>query len=263
MSTEDDNDKVTGGGKPENPWGYYYLRYFVGAVVGSGLLVLVLRAAEQSGALPFDVFKYAPDRLPKDAEEYFAYAALVTALGAAGLAFCYIASAPILVLHAFRGRLSDGDKAWWAVGVFAGVVTLVLVLLVTFLGEVSPSCLRTGGYVPFSLVLLIEILAICWPELVKVRKSYVDLVVKRARRKEESAVKEYVESYQHLREHGNAFLILLLEVILAAALYAANTPTRFFGLLVIWIIPAGYVWYLGTWLEAGIDQVPRPDEESR
>ena len=39
-------------------------------------------------------------------------------------------------------------------------------------------------------------------------------------------------AYRHLREHGNALLIILMEVILAAALYAADTLIRFFTLAV-------------------------------
>jgi hypothetical protein len=89
-----------------------------------------------------------------------------------------------------------------------------------------------------------------------IRTFYLNLTEARAGRDNRAEVREYVESYQHLREHGNAFSILLLEVILAAALYAADSVIRLFGLVVIWIVPATFTWFLGTWLERGFPQRP-------
>jgi hypothetical protein len=85
-----------------------------------------------------------------------------------------------------------------------------------------------------------------------VREFYRRLSRRRAWSEGQQEVAEYIESYRHLREHGNAFLIILMEVILAAALYAANTTVRFFLLVIIWIVPAAFIWTIGTWLEVGL-----------
>ena len=60
-------------GAPD-PWGYYYLRYFVGAVIGAGLLLLLWKT-RPSGMLP-----PLPDVLPSAAEGWLGFAAAVTAL---------------------------------------------------------------------------------------------------------------------------------------------------------------------------------------
>jgi len=48
------------------------------------------------------------------------------------------------------------------------------------------------------------------------KASAYTLGIHRAKKKqkdEPDAVREYVESYKHLREHGNAFFIVLFELI--------------------------------------------------
>jgi hypothetical protein len=82
-SGEEGEDKE---GEKQNPWAYYYLRYFVGAVVGAGLLMAVLREAHSNNVLP----AMLPEGSPKD---WLSNPSVVTALGTAGLAYCYVAVA--------------------------------------------------------------------------------------------------------------------------------------------------------------------------
>lgn len=65
-------------GRAPAPWDYYYLRYFLGAVVGAGLLL-----ALWTGRFP-GVLSSFP--LPAASHEWLDLAAAVTALGTAGLA---------------------------------------------------------------------------------------------------------------------------------------------------------------------------------
>jgi hypothetical protein len=58
---------------------------------------------------------------------------------------------------------------------------------------------------------------------------------------------QYVESYRHLREHGNAFFIVFLELLLGTALF--YSPFPWVALLALWIFPAAGVWLFGTLLE--------------
>ncbi len=83
--------------------------------------------------------------------------------------------------------------------------------------------------------------------------------------KRDSAKGGIVDSYKHLREHGNSFFIVTLEVVLAiilftagnfdAAVGAAASATKepyvlpYIWIVLIWILPAALVWLVGTLIE--------------
>ena len=248
-STDQGGLDSPGKGTP-SPWGYYYLRYFVGAIVGAGLLVGLWMGSP--------VLQTFPHTRPPTDQEWLNLAASITALGTAGLAYCYIASAPILLMHGFR-LLFSPKKWFWSVLRVAFVLTVILLgAIVWHFGPTTPISLQRAQrlrsllYVPYGLAVALQILCLLSVGLAPARNLYNGLAHQRARAINERWVGEYVESYRHLREHGNALLIILMEVILAAALYAADTLIRFFTLAVIWIIPAAFSWFFGTWLEFGI-----------
>ena len=60
-------------------------------------------------------------------------------------------------------------------------------------------------------------------------------------------MQKYVESYRHLREHGNAFFIALLELLLGVALFYSPVPWGV--ILMLWIFPTAGVWLFGTLLD--------------
>lgn len=242
-------EKEEGSGPKENPnpWGYYYLRYFVGSIVGAGLLAWVARAAHQHGL-------QVPILPNLEFGEFLHTAAILTAMGTAGLAYCYIASVPILVLHAMRGRFSKAPIVLNFIGVGLAALILLLALALFRCASSDPETWRQLGYVPFGVVLLLETVLVAWPSVERIRGFYHELAAARSRGKEEKKMEiaGYVESYRHLREHGNAILIILMECVLAGGLYAADTDIRFFGLIILWILPAVVIWPLGTWLERHI-----------
>ena len=69
---------------------------------------------------------------------------------------------------------------------------------------------------------------------------------------------EYLTSYRHLREHGNAFLIVLLEGLLAYTLFHSPSRSCATIILVLWLLPAATVWLLGTVLESRFVSKPLP-----
>jgi hypothetical protein len=79
-----------------------------------------------------------------------------------------------------------------------------------------------------------------------VKKFYLDLGKARSVDHRRS---EYVETYRHLREHSNAYAILVLELLLAVVLANAHTRKTLGLLLIIWLLPAVYCWFVGTLLE--------------
>ena len=82
----------------------------------------------------------------------------------------------------------------------------------------------------------------------KIRAFYWDLA--RGRAKEDPWVDEYVESYRHLREHGNALAILALEFLLTLILVSAPSLQLATLALFFWILPSIYSWFIGALLES-------------
>jgi hypothetical protein len=80
---------------------------------------------------------------------------------------------------------------------------------------------------------------------------YTGLQENRARRS------DLVESYRHMREHGNSVSIVLCELLLAFVLWVLR-PTdngdtialsRVGGIIGIWLLPSSLVWLIGSTLE--------------
>jgi len=78
-------------------WNYYFLRYFVGTVVGAVIVYFLVNNGIFSGHDLFNFDQLSFD-LPKSIEGKD-----VTLFLVLGLAYCYIASAPGTVFHAARG----------------------------------------------------------------------------------------------------------------------------------------------------------------
>jgi hypothetical protein len=84
--------------------------------------------------------------------------------------------------------------------------------------------------------------------------EFYDLLDKRR-----SSRGELVKSYRHLREHGNSFFIVFLEIALAVVLFQTQKivpakPTWYLEVawlaaLAVWIAPAVFVWLISTIFE--------------
>lgn len=247
----------TGRKKHDNRWWeFYFVRYFVGTAIGA-IVVLVLAVSKS----PMSANQGGVAAILTSLKSTSFDSGHIAALTTIGLAFCYIASAPILVLHATRGSLlkrrSTFDKkivwmfsltvlsatayqshALWVAletrghplasqDFYAGTIFLFLVSLI-FLGQLFLLRLSIFGKEECAF------------------KYYDSLAAKRAN--VGGVGEEYIESYRHLREHGNAFFIVLLELLLGAALYYSPVPWAI--VIMLWIFPAAGVWFFSTRLES-------------
>jgi hypothetical protein len=206
----------------------------------------------------------------------------LTLLAAYGLAYCYIASSPFLVFHAGRFLLESGDDVKslkrsllrWSVALILAVpAAFILVWAALFL-------YRRNGFVVLGeflswwapcfsapLVWLLQ-WPVVWrtikdarltnkdPEKAnsKVYRFYRDLAKRRGT--DEAERGGIVDSYRHLREHGNALSIVVLEIVLGAALIrvasVASDDTKLPLLalvLAVWVLPGALVWFVGTLIE--------------
>lgn len=170
---------------------------------------------------------------------------------ALGLAYCYIASAPILTMHAFRAQIELGSRRWFtlASAYFFGSFLIVFLALWIALPPLGGWRLLAIAFVclvlAFQLTLFLEALQ----NRGKLLTSYY-WSLSGARASPARQVQEYVESYRHLREHGNAFAIIIFELGFALAAISVPSVSLLAVLLLLWVLPAAGVWFVGTVLEA-------------
>ena len=248
----------------EHWWGYYFLRYFVGTVVGAAVVLGAAFLRWGTSAVSI-----CPLVLRGDAWQY------LPALVMSGLAYCYVASAPMLTLHVVRIEIlgpSDtksrkqselnADRKLWPL--FSALVScMVASLLGLWYGCASTGGARTFklGFLiaPFALVVLSQIACIFrahkngfrliidfYKKLSAARASGTNL-------RKNSEVAEYLESYRHMREHSNAYGIIILELLLAPVLFLGcgtlNWTWQFIPIVLLWLLPPAYCWFIATLLE--------------
>lgn len=224
-------------------WEFYFVRYFVGTVLGA-IIVYVLTVSSDSAL--------SASLVPGVSKE-IGYPHLLL-LGAYGLAYCYIASGPVLVLHATRSvfvnRTQSNFQLWFAGAVIFGIAVLLAIMWIKCINFTSILVVMLA-YLVFAIQ-AVPLLFVFLNNSENVTRYYQKLSRIRSEAKSDLSRKEYVESYRHLREHGNAFLIVVFEIMLAICLW--NLPKdaiRIFAptIVGIWVLPGSIVWFVGTALE--------------
>lgn len=230
-------------------WENYAVRYFVGTIIGAGAVLMFneYSASPLKGAL-FPALSNFKD----------AGAQHLVVLGALGLAYCYIASAPMLTLHSLRGEITVGSKkpfTWFSVifvFLFAALFSGAHVIVSVGLWSWQSLALAFASLVlAFQLSLLFTAAT---NRFERIFAYYLKLCTSRS--SEARQVREYVESYRHMREHGNAFFIVLLELGLAMTAIAVPSLALLAALVVLWVLPASAAWLIGTVLESRLSRVP-------
>lgn len=235
-------------------WEFYAVRYGMGTVVGG---VIFFFLCNTNPALKPMLFGAEAGKIDGP---------LLALLAGYGLAYCYIASAPILVLHAGRFfiDISHGAKMslWRILVLLAPPVILTLIFYFTRIYTGSMLNVFSFVFLLAAFVLWLQYLAIFFTlfHTKEMLEFYEKLAEKR-----ESAKGGIVDSYKHLREHGNSFFIVTLEFVLAIILFFAGNfdyvmgtsvaPTNatyvlpYIWVILTWILPAAIVWLVGTLIE--------------
>ena len=221
-------------------WEYYFVRYLLGTVVGAFVVYCIIRATYQS---------QTPFIITDDKVNYF----MVFILLFMGFSYCYVSSTPMLTVHAVRG-------------IFRVKTVLFITTISTIISGILLACLykyepTTKWYICpyiftvsfqacasiYSLCTFNNTIGVYYKKLAEKRSLYCE------HDKSKPLYKEYIESYRHLREHGNATAIVVFELILGAALYSTNSSNiniKYSALvLFIWIVPACISWVIGTIME--------------
>ena len=174
-------------------WEFYAVRYGMGTVVGG---VVFFFLCNTNPALKPMLFGAEAGQID---------GALLTLFAGYGLAYCYIASAPILVLHAGRFLFDISQDARTSLRglLLLFVPPAVATLIFFFMSTSTGSTLYFFSFV-FALAALI-----LWPQYLAIfftlirTKELLNFYEKLAGRRDD-AKGGLVDSYKHLREHGNS-----------------------------------------------------------
>lgn len=245
-------------------WEFYGVRYAMGTVIGALIVYYIFKPNVYLSELLF---------LPKDTAN-FGMAHLVL-LAAYGMAYCYIASAPILIMHAGRAFLWQPvrENNWRKTANRLGIVIAPAVLVGEFFWLISSAenfvelLYQSAAVTVFMLMLSFQavlLIRIFLKSAQYTGQYYLKLIEQR----EQEDMRSFVESYRHLREHGNSFLIVCFEFWLGFVISAFTNAERFTNssihsdgavrnlllILLLWVIPASGIWFFGNKLEHRLAQ---------
>lgn len=239
-------------------WETYIIRYPIPSLVGGLALFAVLLALPETRKQVLELVGAGHGKTDFDKGGIILLGA---ALLIGGIVLCYLASTPMLVLHALRPFIRDTKLSSSIIRIvlaLAGIVALAIafgpVRFATLVGGVKSAVMFYFVLVIFCQIFLIE-------RFVRKHQSrelfnyYRALSTKR----EHKGAINFVISMRHLREHGNAVSIVCLELLLAAAAYfmlsneqmsRAEQILAAAAMLGCWILPGAVVWYIAQQLEA-------------
>ncbi len=221
-------------------WNRYLIRYLVGTVLG--LFITHFLFSELSYLIRPFFGKTALFR-QLSSGNLFLYLLL-------GFAFCYIAGAPLLVFQATRPAFYKKRKIysiWNYLPIFfATIIFFVLLLLLLFYKDLPfIHTRRRLSFLLFVLILLIEVGLVIFSLIKSKPIKYFEGLD----RKRTSQNKEYIEVYNKMGEHGNAFMVVFFEIILGLILFHMRSIKEVMLVLIFWIIPAAFVWFVSLFLE--------------
>lgn len=272
---DDKNDLTNSDGSNRRWWEFYFVRYAMGMVVGAIAIYFmvisdpILKHAFFIGAETVSNLTQHNNEIAMTARDFNVLTSFpaLTAFAALGLSFCYIASGPILVMHVGRYFCIKDLRTKCSILVF--LMTMAVAFLVIFVSVIlirerlNGNGIR-GGYVAgdmiFALLVSVQVGLLFFIGLNKDNffKFYSTLSTKRKEARCQNL--DIVESYRHMREHGNSFLIVFLEIMLAIIMVSigpswVKSPAAgieilpYVVILMIWIVPAMIVWFVAISLE--------------
>jgi hypothetical protein len=240
-------------------WEFNLVRYFLGTLVGSFIVYLVFNhfvdLFDKADGKYCETFGYLYE-IQSFHIKYKIWIFLVF-----GFVFCYISSAPILVLHATRLRNNNQSFNYFVkyiilFTIFFAVFVFIVWCVNKF--EKQSEWLIILVIILFSFFQIFQLLRTKKNDTIELYKKLTEnremmtTINMKSKATEPNGRKTYIESYKHLREHGNAFFIVILEIILGLLLYQIKTPEMMIACILIWILPGSLIWFFGNYLESDL-----------
>ncbi len=250
-------------------WENYLVRYFLPSIAGVLLLSIIKNINPTGFAAAFPLLEIS------DATSFNSASLVIWLLS--GTLYCYIASYPVLVFHAtrpidFQRKSIDSDAYarsmfnpifwsavffaanWWF---FAREETQVTV----FEHRLNIFYITTSAYSALQIYRIF--LAYTKPHKVRSRNHFyyyaytLKLSLRRAaaqkmEHKYQAPIKDAVESYKHLREHGNTAITLFIQIaIFPIILNALSEPSYplIATLIFLWVIPPSILYFTSQMFE--------------
>lgn len=229
-------------------WETYLVRYITGSVIGAVIVYIILKKSGIDLIPHFDDIKNSN----------------LIVLFTLGFAYCYLASAPITLLHAVRSLV--GKAGGLDISNFMFISLLALVAIIFALLAWWATYQYFWGLAGFVGMLLFFVYYMSIDLFNKVQHKnqwhmwYTRLAISR-----ENGSKEFIESYRHLREHGNAFFIVLLEIALAIPIFmivslpSPKMEMKIALMLIVaflWLSTGMLCWFLANSLEGYLIKTP-------
>lgn len=245
-------------------WETYLIRYPVPSLVGALALFVVLLALPASRQSVLELVRSEGDHANFDKTGILL---LGGALGVGGVVLSYLASTPMLVLHAMRPFIRAKHRA--SLSTAFPLLALLVAMGVGIVVIVGPVFVATlVGGVRWLVMGLFLIVIGCQVFLLsrfiwnKQSRALFDYYTTLSAKREARSHSEFLTSMRHLREHGNAVSIVCLEFLVSATGYfmfsneSMSTYEQVLAasaLLGSWTLPAAVVWYVAQQLEAELE----------
>lgn len=225
-------------------WDFYLVRYLLPTLVGACIIVWLIAKGR------FSLLCLAK-MIDQSSQPNISFAEAGILFLCAGFIFCYIASFPVLVFHAFR-KFFNGSQH--KVSLIFYSLSALGIIIMAYMPLVSKEIASFVAIIITSIFSLLQIVLI----FSRSNKQFSYLKILSIKRSKETT--DIVDSYKHLREHGNAALIVICELFLAALCHPIlfnddNSSIslenfRQLGLLIgIWSLPAACIYFFGHHLE--------------
>ncbi|WP_027252096.1 hypothetical protein [Photobacterium halotolerans] len=232
-------------------WEFYFIRYFVGSVFGALIFTAIIFHPDSGLSSTIGELLNVKSLSLSTLTNGFLWVALIV-----GVSFCYISSAPILLLHTYRCKFNfTSNKVSRGFWIYILIIMSVYAFLYYMYSD-DWNLVQAMFMAPLVFVLATQAamsLSVYRTSTPVIFDFYKDLVKNRGKDCERR--RQYTESYKHLREHGNAFLILFCESVLGMALFSASTLNQVILVLFLWLVPVLPVWFVGTYLESKLQDI--------
>lgn len=225
-------------------WEVYIIRYSLGTLIGSLI----------SWFLIFQLHEKSIIRIFISSKESVINYIVVAFMG---LTFCYIASAPMLIAHTsrYQKRKEITKRITTIKPLLASLGWLLFTLSTLWILNYFTYPYNKEQFTIIISLLLITI-PLIWIQVSLLPTSEDDIQEIFAFYDKLSLLRHYtftdiMTSYRHLREHGNAYSVLILELILGASLLLSIKVHVYLVPVVImaWTLPAAYAWQVGSNIE--------------
>jgi hypothetical protein len=240
-------------------WEFYALRYALGSVMGIFILLYIFIQTDIATKFGLNRLAFLIPKDPKD----LSFVHLVI-LGVCGLAYCYLSSAPMLVFHALRvivfRELNTQSSFWPKWGVYTFVFSLVITLFVVIIGYIFDDMYKLNFNKIIEIILFIVLSTVsfsfttmlsCWSFTEEPSLLITDFYEKLAEKRQKKL--DYVESYRHLREHANAFALVLCEILFCllfvTGLKISGSVNFVPFLVILWLLAPSLIWVKANELE--------------